>query len=270
VYSLCRVAQSVDTDRRPAGVRVLEVQPDLAEGLDEEQAALARRHVIAVLEDVPPGQWEPAERYEEHAAMMGLLVIDGLLARDLTMAGRSCSELLGPGDLLRPWDYADGAGDTVASASAWTVIEPSRLAVLDERFSRVACRWPEVITSLISRTLRRSRWMTIMLAISNLTRVDDRVAALMWHLADRWGTVTREGVVVPVPLTHDMIGKLVGAHRPSVTSALGDLQRQGKLERRTEGGWLLRGEPSVGRRESLAVDPGVASAIQVIAGALIL
>jgi hypothetical protein len=165
-----------------------------------------------------------------------------LLAREIRLAGRSCSELLGPGDLLRPWDYDESGFESVPAATEWTVLERTRVAVLDDRFARVACRWPQLVAGLVSRTLRRSRWLAILLAASNLTRVDDRVLTLLWHLADRWGHVTPDGVVVPVRLTHEMIGKLVGAHRPSVTSALGELQRSGAVTR-TERGWLLHGSP---------------------------
>jgi hypothetical protein len=260
------------SERRAAGIRVLEAQPDLAEGLDEQQAALARRHAVAVLDTLEPGPWQPDEHYERNPAAIGLLVIDGMVARDLRLAGRWCSELLGPGDLLRPWDYDDGAGESLQSASSWTVLEPSRVAVLDERFARIAGRWPELVAGLVSRTLRRSRWMAILLAISNLTRVDERVTALMWHLADRWGHVTPDGVVVPVPLTHDMIGRLVGAHRPSVTSALGELQRRDVITRR-EDGWVLHGAPpeqlgangDTKRKKVPSVDPTLAAALPTIA-----
>jgi hypothetical protein len=49
-------------------------------------------------------------------------------------------------------------------------------------------------------------------------------------------------VVVPVRLTHDMIGRLVGAHRPSVTTALSELSRANRIARLPHG-WLLRGDP---------------------------
>ena len=225
--------------------------------------------MVAVLETIEPGPWVPSG-YTGTSSSIGLLVIDGVIARDIRIAGRWCSELLGPGDLLRPWDQ-DASDDSIESASAWNVLERTRLAVLDERFARVACRWPQLMASLVGRTVRRSRWMAIMLAISNLTRVDERVVALMWHLADRWGRVTPGGVVVPVPLTHEMIGKLVGAHRPSVTSALGELQRQGTLTR-ADGGWRLHGEPPkkldqngaklrLRDRATAAFDPSFAAAL---------
>jgi len=262
-----------DPGRRLVGIRVLESQPDLLQGLDEEQAALARRHVVAVLDSVEQGPWEPAPAYEESPGAIGLLVIDGIVARDLCIAGRWCSELLGPGDLLRPWDHLENAGETIASDSAWTVLEPMRVAVLDERFARVACRWPQLMAGLVSRTLRRSRWMTIMLGISNLTRVDERVVTVMWHLADRWGHVTPEGVVVPVPLTHEMIGRLVGAHRPSVTSALGELGRDGVLERR-EDGWLLHRQPEErqqggGRGKIASLDPTLLAGLPALAASVL-
>jgi CRP/FNR family transcriptional regulator, cyclic AMP receptor protein len=230
------------SERRAVGIRLLEAQPDLGEGLSPQDEADARRHVVAVLEDVPPGTWDPRTTYALDQAFIGLLVIEGTLSRDVELGGRRCSELLGPGDLLRPWDYDEGEATSVPCESAWTVLEPARLAVLDGRFARTACRYPELVAKLIGRTLRRSRWLSILLTISSMPRVDARVQALFWHLADRWGRVTLDGVVVPVRLTHEMIGRLVGAHRPSVTTALSELTRSGRIARIPEG-WLLRGDP---------------------------
>src|SRR4051812_37274253 len=236
-------------ERRAVGIRLLEAQPDLGEGLSPEDEAQARRHVVALLDSVDPGPWEPQDRYQVDHAFMGLMVIDGMIARDVELGGRRCSELLGPGDLLRPWDYDGGESASVPSESAWIVLEPTRVAVLDGRFARTACRYPELVARLIARTLRRSRWLAILLTISSMPRVDARVLALFWHLADRWGHVTLDGVVVPVRLTHDMIGRLVGAHRPSVTTALSELSRAQRIERLPHG-WLLRGDPP-----SLASEP---------------
>ena len=36
---------------------------------------------------------------------------------------------------------------------------------------------------------------------------------------------------------------MVGARRPSVTTALGQLIGRGEVERRPDGGWLLLGDP---------------------------
>jgi CRP/FNR family cyclic AMP-dependent transcriptional regulator len=39
------------------------------------------------------------------------------------------------------------------------------------------------------------------------------------------------------------LADLVGAHRPSVTTAMGDLARSGAISRRDSGEWVLHGAP---------------------------
>jgi hypothetical protein len=73
--------------------------------------------------------------------------------------------------------------------------------------------------------------------------VDRRLTALFWHLADRWGRVSINGVIVPLALTHRMLGQLVGARRPTVSTALSKLADRGELVRQPDASWLLRGDP---------------------------
>jgi hypothetical protein len=49
---------------------------------------------------------------------------------------------------------------------------------------------------------------------------------------------------------------MVGARRPSVTTALGQLIAREEIERRPDGGWLLRGDPPEPR--AAAPDRGTA------------
>jgi hypothetical protein len=79
--------------------------------------------------------------------------------------------------------------------------------------------------------------------LAQLTRVHDRVLVLLWHLAERFGRVTPDGVVVPLRLTHRMIARLVGARRPSVTTAIAALERTGTIERRGDGAIVLHDQP---------------------------
>jgi hypothetical protein len=80
-------------------------------------------------------------------------------------------------------------------------------------------------------------------AISQLNRVDRRLLSLFWHLAERWGRMTPEGVAVPLTLSHRMLGQLVGARRPTVSTAISDLAGRDELVRRPDGTWLLKGDP---------------------------
>ena len=75
--------------------------------------------------------------------------------------------------------------------------------------------------------------------ISPTARVEDRLLALFWHLADRWGRVLPDGVRIELPLTHETIGHLIGARRPTVTLGLSALRGEGLLRRQVDGAWLL-------------------------------
>jgi CRP-like cAMP-binding protein len=73
--------------------------------------------------------------------------------------------------------------------------------------------------------------------------VEDRLLLTLWHLAERWGRVGADGIGVPLPLSHQRLADLVGAHRPSVTTAMGELVRSGAVSRRDDGTWILHGPP---------------------------
>jgi hypothetical protein len=69
------------------------------------------------------------------------------------------------------------------------------------------------------------------MAITHYPRIDRRLLLLLWHLADRWGRVTPDGVRIPMRLTHTLLADLVAARRPSVTTAFAQLEDEGHLSR---------------------------------------
>ena len=109
------------------------------------------------------GPWEPEAR-EPSAEHLGFLVLDGLLGRRVLVPqhGRSL-ELLGSGDLFRPWQ------DEAASFEqlSWSVIEPAAVAVLDEPLAARAREVPQLLVALTERALRRSRRLAVSAAIAN-------------------------------------------------------------------------------------------------------
>ena len=66
------------------------------------------------------------------------------------------------------------------------------------------------------------------------------------------------GVVVSLRLPHRTLAGMVGARRPSVTTALGQLIARGEVERRPDGGWLLLGNPPEAREKPVADHPSIA------------
>jgi hypothetical protein len=225
---------------RPA-VHLLDALPDLAAGLSREERAGARCHLRAAVVGVDPGRWRfPAHRDQD---LLGLLVLEGVFAHDVSVRGRCCAELLGAGDVIRPWEDADDALRSVHHGSRWDVIEPARLAVLDRRAVSLAARWPPVVEALMLAASRRALMASRQLAITQVPGVDVRVHLMLWELADRWGKVTAGGVALPIALTHALLGRLVGAQRQSVTSAVRRLRDEGLVQRSADGGWVLRGAP---------------------------
>ena len=87
--------------------------------------------------------------------------------------------------------------------------------------------WPQIPRALLRRAGRRTRALNVQRAICAQPRLDVRLSLLLWHLAARWGKVEPGGIRVPVPLTHQLLGRLVGAERPSVSHALSRLAHAG-------------------------------------------
>jgi CRP/FNR family transcriptional regulator, cyclic AMP receptor protein len=171
-----------------------------------------------------------------------LVVLDGAIAREVVLADSISTELLGAGDLIRPWSPARMA-PLLRQHVRWQVLAEARLAVLNRAFGVALSRYPEVNSMLLERLDGRAERLATTKAIAQLNSVDRRLLALFWHLAEDWGRMTSEGIVVPLTLSHRQLGELVGARRPTVSSALATLSRDGKLIRRSDDSWLLAGEP---------------------------
>lgn len=222
-------------------VHILLDDPDLAEGLGRDNQERAVQDCAARIMHFEAGEWSPPKASDELKAGLGLLVLEGLVVRRVGVGGRVGSELLGEGDLLRPWEGEDG-GLPKGQKGRWNALRRGRLAVLDRDFSLRACRHPEVMSSLFGRAIRRSRCMAVTMAILHQPRIDIRLHMLLWELAGRWGHVHRDGVHLPLRLTHSMLGELVAARRPTVTKALGELAERSAAVW-TGDHWLLTGRP---------------------------
>lgn len=223
-------------------ISIVDADPELGELLDEAERKRARREAVTAIRRLSVGEWDAANAIEPESHHRGFLIIEGLLTREVEVLGRRCVEVLGDGDVLRPWLW-DQDGAHVKAEVGWVVLEPTSLAVLDHSLVVRMNPWPALGVELFSRATRRAHSLAVALAISHHTRVDDRLLLTLWHLADRWGKVTPAGVALPLPLPHERLAKLVGAHRPSVTTAMGELVRDGVLSRGAGRRWLLHGSP---------------------------
>ena len=221
----------------PVKVNLLEADPDLGRYLADDSVRALKGSLHADALDLPAGPWVPPRAAPE-PGHLGYLILGGMLVRRVMVAGARSGELLARGDLIRPW-----VEDPVSFCDAdWRVIEPTRLAVLTRTVGVRLCARPELNAAVLDKQMERSRSLAISAATENVRGLDRRLLILFWHLAERWGLRKGGEVIVPLHLTHETLSLLVGARRPSVTTALSLLAGEGSV-RRTADGWVLSGEP---------------------------
>jgi CRP/FNR family cyclic AMP-dependent transcriptional regulator len=225
-------------------VRLLDVDTELFAWVDADALARADELTVETLR-LQPGRWTPSAELRDER--LGFLVLDGVLVRTVSVLRQCRSELIGEGDVIRPED-TERAVATVPFDVEWEVLQPARLARLDDAFFATAGRFPEVNHALNLRVVQRSHRLALQFAISDVRQIHDRLVALFLHLGDRWGRMTPDGIHVPLPLTHDLIAQLAGAQRPTVTRSLGHLSRAGRLDRRPDRTWLVRTPAGRGTR----------------------
>jgi CRP-like cAMP-binding protein len=222
-----------------ARIDLLERDPELARAVRTAARGGGDSTFSAGLLKLKRGPWEP-DASEPSPAHLGFLMLDGLLGRRVIVPERGRSlELLGQGDLFRPWQ------DQAASFErlSWTVIEPAAIAVLDEPLGARAREVPELMHEFTERALRRARRLAVSAAIANTVGVEDRLLLSLWQLTELWGLKASEGAVLPFRLSHQTLADLVGARRPTVTLGLRNLTERGKLRRNETGQWILVGDP---------------------------
>ena len=262
-------------------IHLIDADPELGGQLSLDRMPIARRELVARVQLLLRGPCDLDAVAAMAGGGIGVLLLDGLVERDVMVADTVSAELLGPGDLIRAAAGEEDSG-LLGLTVSWDVLAETRLAVLDGRFAHTLARYPEVGAILLDRLSGRAHRLATAQAICQLNGVDRRLLALFWHLAERWGRVSRDGIVIPLDLPHRVLAQLVGARRPTVSTAMRRLDERGDLRRREDGAWVMNRESAAGweppaarpvaaRRLRLvepddALDSGIGVALPVPAG----
>ena len=238
---MSEASESTRVAEPSATVCLLDVDAELERAIPRGDEALARRtltvHELAL---APGAALEPVE-----GEAWALLVISGTLWREVCVAGGCAPQLLDGGAVVL---CDPGSTATLTPTVTTVALSAVRLAVLDRRFLLAATRWPALMSAVHRRVADQQRDLATQAAIAHLPRVEERIEFLLWHLADRWGRVCADGVHLGLRLTHAVLGRFVGARRPTVSLALGQLRERGALDRLEDGTWVLLGEPPASGR----------------------
>ena len=222
-------------NRRPR-VALLQVDAGLRAAVPEPERVLAERAVLVPCCELGPGTWRP-DSLTAGGDVLCAMLVRGLGTREITIAGRRSAELLGPGDMFHPWSSSD---PVVPTTSRFASGSGAVIALLDGRFVVAARRWPQLYTVIHDRLAEQLERAALRAAIMALPRVEQRILGMFWQLAERWGTVRSDGVVIELAITHELIGQLIGAQRPTVSLALQELGSERLLHRTSHNVWTLR------------------------------
>lgn len=227
--------------RAARAVRLLVAEPELGEALTEEEFEEARLQVVLPAVELSSGPLSLdalSAGPDIRGDLYGFLVLRGTLMMNLHMSGRQAGRLVSTGGLV----LVDGPlSDSIPVQLEWFVVDRCQLACIDERLIRVVQRWPALMTAIMRRAAQQARYALLQQAISQLPKVEDRLLALFWSLADRQGIVRPDGIWVELTATHDTLAHLVGAQRPTVSLGLTRLTDAGLLQAQP-GGWLINPE----------------------------
>jgi hypothetical protein len=228
------------TDDSPM-LRLLDVDPGLGARLRDDDRAEARELLTLRTALIEAGEM-PLPDPEAGGHAIGVVVLSGLLLDETQIADHPSIRVLGPGDIALP---RPPGSESLAVDVRWTAATDTRVAILDDRLQQPFAMWPGLALALLDRVADQAARAGLHKAIAQMPRVEDRLEATFWDLADRWGRVTPQGIHVPLRLTHDVLARLVGGRRPTISLALGVLTERGTLTRRPDGSWLLTAsEPS--------------------------
>lgn len=222
---------------------LLDALPEFARFLATEDRELLSAVTLPTL-DVSERPLAVSELLEKRNAF-GAVVIDGMLLHYLQIGAQPGLRILGSGDLVA---LRDAPRSSLFGVSSCRAIASTRIALLGRELLLAMRHVPRLAIGLHTEMAEQMQRLATQLVICQLPRVEDRVLAMLWLLAESWGRVTPSGTTLPLALTHEVIGALVGARRPTVTLALGELANRGALVQQDRG-WLLLElpEPVAGR-----------------------
>ncbi len=215
---------------------LVETLPEIVASVHADDRLLAERTLIVPL--ISARDADLADVITLVPGAFDFLIVDGVVLKETTLASRSALELLGRGDLLAP-PLTPARQIESRALSRYLAHGRVSLAAIEDRVRNAARRWPGIADYLHDRLARQTHHASMHLAMLHLPRVDDRLIALFADLAERFGHVAADGVMLDLPLTHEIIGGLVASRRPTVSLALHELASNGVIERLEGDRWKL-------------------------------
>lgn len=200
---------------------------------DGEASARSRRLRHVTLDR---GPFELGDVVGDPAECYGLVVTEGFIVAEVQAARASTAWLIGADDVIRPWE----AGELSLTREVnWRALRLTRLLRLDAGFYSRSRHDPQALQAIVAGAARTTHWLLAKSLIVSSPMIEERLLLLFGLYGERWGRVTRDGVTLDLPLTHELLAALCGARRPNVTHALRGLESKGLISCPARGSWVL-------------------------------
>lgn len=141
---------------------------------------------------------------------------------EMTLDFRKAGDILGENTFVEESAYP---------LSAWAVEPTVTCGLESEAFKRFILNHPDIGLNVIKSMGIRMASMAERLDSMSEGSLENRLHRVLSHVAQEHGSPVSGGMELDLPLTHEELGFLVGAHRVSVTKAMKILLHSGKIAR---------------------------------------
>jgi CRP/FNR family transcriptional regulator, cyclic AMP receptor protein len=163
----------------------------------------------------------------------GLYVLTAGMVK-VTVAAESGSETMlavrSRGDLIGEFAVLDGEPRTATARAVGAV---SAIRISRARFTEFGQRYPAAQTTITKSLVAKMRAATERHAAERTWGARERVAQVLYELAEDYGEHAGDGaVVIPLPITQSELGELAGVAVSTTERVLGDLRKEGVIATR--------------------------------------
>ena len=163
----------------------------------------------------------------------GLYVLTGGMVK-VTVAAESGTETIlavrSRGDLIGEFAVLDGEPRTATARAVGAV---SAIRISRARFNEFGQRYPAAQTTITKSLVAKMRAATERHAAERTWGARERVAQVLYELAEDYGEQAGDGaVVIPLPITQSELGELAGVAVSTTERVLGDLRKEGVIATR--------------------------------------
>ena len=197
---------------------------DVFEGLSEEDleklARLARDATYEPGEDLPEPQEGGEKLYvlkEGRVQLYVMLPNEGEITLSVVEGGSIFGEIAVAGK---------GSGKVRARALVPSMVCTLKTEILEQLIERN----PAVALAIVRMLSDRLRQAEVRFAELAHKQVPARLASLVLRLSASEGIVSREGIRIDTPYTHEQLGTMIGSNREAVTRAMKELREKGAVE----------------------------------------